>query len=74
MAVVPRSKGDEDKISTGLHSIHQEDPTFKFRVDPELHQTIVSGQGEVHLDMMVKRLKAAVQCGCGSCGAARTVP
>ena len=58
MAVVPRSKGDEDKISTGLHSIHQEDPTFKFRVDPELHQTIVSGQGEVHLDMMVKRLKA----------------
>ncbi len=57
MAVVPRSKGDEDKISTGLHSMHQEDPTFKFRVDPELHQTIVSGQGEVHLDMMVKRLK-----------------
>jgi elongation factor G len=57
MAVVPRSKGDEDKISTGLHSMHQEDPTFRFRVDPELHQTIVSGQGEVHLDMMVKRLK-----------------
>lgn len=57
MAVVPRSKGDEDKISTGLHSMHQEDPTFRFRVDSELHQTIVSGQGEVHLDMMVKRLK-----------------
>ncbi|MBP1691007.1 MAG: fusA [Bacteroidetes bacterium] len=57
MAVVPRSKGDEDKISSGLHSLHQEDPTFRFRVDPELHQTIVSGQGEVHLDMMVKRLK-----------------
>ncbi len=58
MAVVPRSKGDEDKISTGLHAMHQEDPTFQFRVDGELHQTIVSGQGEVHLDMMVKRLKA----------------
>ncbi len=57
MAVVPRSKGDEDKISSGLHSLHQEDTTFRFRVDPELHQTIVSGQGEVHLDMMVKRLK-----------------
>jgi len=57
MAVVPRSKGDEDKISTGLHSLHQEDPTFRFRVDSELHQTIVSGQGEVHLDIMVKRLK-----------------
>ena len=58
MAVVPRSKGDEDKISTGLHAMHQEDPTFQFRVDGELHQTICSGQGEVHLDMMVKRLKA----------------
>jgi elongation factor G len=57
MAVVPRSKGDEDKISTGLHSLHQEDPAFSFRVDSELHQTIISGQGELHLDMMMKRLK-----------------
>jgi len=56
-AVVPKSKGDEDKISTGLHSLHQEDPTFVFRVDPELHQTIISGQGELHLDIVVKRLK-----------------
>ncbi len=55
--VVPRSKGDEDKISTGLHALHQEDPTFVFRVDPELHQTIISGQGELHLDIVVKRLK-----------------
>ncbi len=57
MAIVPRSKGDEDKISSGMHSLHQEDPSFLFRVDPELHQTIISGQGEVHLDIMVKRLK-----------------
>jgi elongation factor G len=56
-AVVPKSKGDEDKISTGLHSLHQEDPTFMFRVDGELHQTIISGQGELHLDIVVKRLK-----------------
>lgn len=56
-AIIPKSKGDEDKISTGLHSIHQEDPTFLFRVDPELHQTIISGQGELHLDIVVKRLK-----------------
>jgi elongation factor G len=55
--VVPKSKGDEDKISTGLHALHQEDPTFVFRVDPELHQTIISGQGELHLDIVVKRLK-----------------
>ncbi|MGA9116350.1 MAG: elongation factor G [Bacteroidota bacterium] len=56
-AIVPKAKGDEDRISTGLHSLHQEDPTFLFRVDGELHQTIISGQGELHLDVMVKRLK-----------------
>ncbi len=56
-AILPRSKGDEDKISTGLHALHQEDPTFIFRVDGELHQTIISGQGELHLDIVVKRLK-----------------
>ena len=56
-AIVPKAKGDEDKISTGLHALHQEDPTFMFRVDGELHQTIVSGQGELHLDIVVKRLK-----------------
>ncbi len=56
-AVIPKSKGDEDKIAGGLHSLHQEDPTFGFRVDPEVHQTIISGQGELHLDVVVKRLK-----------------
>ncbi len=56
-AILPKTKGDEDKISTGLHSLHQEDPTFLFRVDSELHQTIVSGQGELHLDILVKRLR-----------------
>ena len=56
-AILPKSKGDEDKISTGLHALHQEDPTFMFRVDGELHQTIISGQGELHLDVIVKRLK-----------------
>jgi elongation factor G len=56
-AIVAKAKGDEDKIATGLHSLHQEDPTFMFRVDPELHQTILSGQGELHLDIVVKRLK-----------------
>jgi elongation factor G len=56
-SITPKTKGDEDKISTGLHSLHQEDPTFMFRVDGELHQTIISGQGELHLDVVVKRLK-----------------
>jgi elongation factor G len=57
-AIIPKAKGDEDRISTGLHALHQEDPTFVFRVDGELHQTIISGQGELHLDIIVKRLKA----------------
>jgi elongation factor G len=56
-AIVPKAKGDEDKISTGLHALHQEDPTFLFRVDSELHQTIISGQGELHLGIVVRRLK-----------------
>jgi elongation factor G len=58
MALVAKSKGDEDKIATGLHSLHEEDPTFLIKVDSELHQTTISGQGELHLSIIVKRLKA----------------
>ena len=56
-AILAKAKGDEDKIATGLHALHQEDPTFMFRVEGELHQTIISGQGELHLGIFVKRLK-----------------
>lgn len=56
-AVEPKSKGDEGKISTGFQSLHEEDPTFLLQFDPELKQTIISGQGELHLDIIVKRLK-----------------
>jgi len=51
-----RSKGDEDKLATGLATLHAEDPTFLYRVDDEVHQTIVSGQGEIHLQVIVERL------------------
>ncbi|NOZ56977.1 MAG: elongation factor G [Calditrichaeota bacterium] len=57
VAVEPRSKGDEEKISAGLSSLHEEDPTFTVHYDPELRQTIISGQGELHLEVVVKRLK-----------------
>ncbi len=57
VAVVPKAKGDEEKISTGLHTIQDEDPTFKVVIDPELKQIIVNGQGELHLDIIIKRLK-----------------
>jgi elongation factor G len=51
-----RSKGDEDKLAAGLATLHDEDPTFIYRVDDEVHQTIVSGQGEIHLQVIVERL------------------
>lgn len=51
-----RSKGDEDKLAIGLATLHQEDPTFHYRVDDEIHQTIVSGQGEIHLQVIGERL------------------
>ncbi len=56
-AIKPKSKGDEDKISTGLHTVHEEDPTLSVKFDPELSQTIIAGQGELHLALAVKMLK-----------------
>lgn len=57
MAIVSKAKGDEDKIATGLHSLHEEDPTFVVQVDGQLSQTVIAGQGELHLLIVVKRLK-----------------
>ena len=56
-AILPKAKGDEDKIANGLHTIHEEDPSFSSKFDPELSQTIIYGQGEIHLDLAIKRLK-----------------
>ncbi len=57
MAIQSRSKGDEDRIATGLHSLHEEDPTFVVNVEGQLSQTVISGQGELHLLIVTKRLK-----------------
>jgi elongation factor G len=56
-AVKARNKGDEEKIGVGLHTMHEEDPSFQVKVDQETGETIVLGQGEIHIDVMVKRLK-----------------
>jgi elongation factor G len=56
-AIMPKAKGDEDKIATGLHTLHEEDPSFSVKFDPEISQTIISGQGELQLALAVKRLK-----------------
>ncbi len=57
-AIRPKAKGDEDKISQGLHTLHEEDPTFNYTQDAELKQTIISGQGELHLTIILNRLKS----------------
>jgi elongation factor G len=50
-------KGEEDKIATGLAALHHEDPTFLYMVDSELRQTIVSAQGELHLEVIAEWLR-----------------
>lgn len=55
-AVEPKSKGDEDKIGSGFTRLAEEDPTFYMHKDPETKQTIISGLGELHLDVMISRL------------------
>jgi len=56
-AVKPKAKGDEDKISAALHTAHEEEPSLVSRFDPEISQTIVSGQGELQLNLAIKLLK-----------------
>ena len=50
-------KGEEDKIASGLAALHHEDPTFVHQVDSELHQTVLSAQGELHLEVIADRLR-----------------
>ncbi len=56
-AVVAKAKGEEDKISSGLSLLHEEDPTLLFEVDPELHQTVLSGQGELQIMVAFNKLQ-----------------
>lgn len=57
IAVRSSTRGEEDKVSTGLHKLHEEDPTFSAQFDPELGQTIARGLGEMHIDVAIERLK-----------------
>jgi elongation factor G len=56
MAIEPKSKGDEDKIGNGLHRLVEEDPTLRVEKNTETHQTLISGTGEQHLEIITKRL------------------
>ncbi len=57
LAVEPKTKADNDKLSTGLAKLAEEDPTFKTNVDDETGQTTIAGMGELHLEIIVDRLK-----------------
>jgi elongation factor G len=56
-SLVAKVKGEEDKVASGLAALHEEDPTFLYVVDSELHQTIISAQGELHLEVVADRLR-----------------
>ena len=56
-AIEPKSKADQDKLGTALQKLAEEDPTFRYKTDPETGQTVISGMGELHLDVLVRRMK-----------------
>lgn len=56
-AIAPKSKGDEEKVSTGIHRILEEDPTLSFHRDDETKEMLLSGMGQVHLEVTLEKLK-----------------
>jgi elongation factor G len=56
VAIEPKTKGDQDKLSTGLQRLAEEDPTFRVSSDEETGQTLIEGMGELHLEIIVDRL------------------
>src|SRR5206468_8401571 len=56
VAVEPKTKGDQEKMGVALSKLAQEDPTFKVHTDVESGQTIISGMGELHLEILVDRM------------------
>ncbi len=68
VAIEPKSKADNDKLSVALQKMAEEDPTFRVRVDEETGDTIISGMGELHLEIIVDRIKREfkVEAGVGA--------
>jgi elongation factor G len=57
VAIEPKTKADQDKLATALQKLQEEDPTFRVRSDQETGQTIIAGMGELHLEILVDRMK-----------------
>lgn len=64
VAIEPKTKADQEKMGIALGKLVEEDPTFRVRTDPESSQTIISGMGELHLDIIVDRLKREFHVDC----------
>jgi elongation factor G len=63
VAIEPKTKADEEKLTNALHMLADEDPTFQTRVDQETGQTIISGMGELHLEILVDRMTREFKVG-----------
>ncbi|MFI5207662.1 MAG: elongation factor G, partial [Gemmatimonadales bacterium] len=57
VAIEPKTKADQDKLAVALQKLSEEDPTFRVHTDPETSQTIISGMGELHLEILVERMR-----------------
>ena len=57
VAIEPKTKGDQEKLSVAIQKLAEEDPTFRVRLDPETGQTVIGGMGELHLDILVERMR-----------------
>src|SRR6266540_2308846 len=56
-AIEPKSRGDEDKISSSMHRLEEEDPTIRYTRDPQTHELLLAGQGQLHIEVTVAKLK-----------------
>ncbi|GAB4244021.1 MAG: elongation factor G [Thermoleophilia bacterium] len=56
-AITPKTKGEEDKVSNGLKRLSEEDPAMQFRMDPQTHEMIISGTSQVHVEVILDKLK-----------------
>lgn len=66
VAVEPKTQADVDKLANALHKLAEEDPTFKVKVDEDSNQTIISGMGELHLEILIDRLRREFKVECNT--------
>ena len=66
IAIEPKSKADLEKMGNGLMKLSQEDPSFHFKRDTETNQTVIEGMGELHLDIIVDRLRREFKVDCNT--------